>query len=613
MSTNTNTKVRAIPLLVETYQAEQFPLFSNEEGGGVLVHLSEVLKFSESYSKLYEIYINRLVERLSETVNESDAALQILTRRALVPLVHCFLDRMIRVKKAIDISSVQLAIPLHKDEIQSYIIEDFESAAVNDPKFNQLIINTISGIWALPKTNIDFDTMTFKTQVGFRNNLFSLYGKTPYRLIKKLLFPCIAKIPYARLPAISLANAQGVFFEHGFYAWLLENITPRWVLRKAKKNLSLRDDLFRNNFIDCAELDELLYDLGLNKIEQSRFYSLFEDYLCTFYPSSLLESISENMEFAKENLIKFKKKVLLSAGGRCSRSTYILAAAKQNNFTFVNLQHGGHYGYFADLSTFLELEYPGVDQFISWGWTKLPNKTPNKNMTVIPLPSPWLSERKRYWKKLNIDGIKEFDVLLMPNMVKRFPAAPQGALLSRIDLIKSISTSLITLVQYCSKNKIKMLHKPYNTTTVGLLDKTLKEMELVGGSLYSCEKQLDKGLTYSLLNRCHVVVWDQPGTGFLECLSSGIPTMIIWMRDFSQEEEWVKPVFDELEDCGIVHSQADTLINQIIEYKKSPVSWMNNAKRKDVVSRFCRQFAWTEDDWPIYWKNYLNENVNAFN
>lgn len=609
-NTETNSNVSTLTLIVESYESDQFSLFQNEKGGGISISQSEVLQLSEIYSKLYQIYIDRLVERLAKTLNESNLVLHILSRRALVPLIHCFFERLIRVKKAIDMSPVQLVIPNQLEVSAMDTIEAFEQAAVDNPIFNQSMINIVSHAWELPETDIEIEPKIYKPQVGFKNNLFRLYGRTPYRLLKRILLPYFTKLPFSRFPTITLANAQGAFFERGFFIRLLEDVAPQWSLIKANKDLSLRDKLFRNDFCRCSELESFLNKLGLNQKEQDRVYKLFEEYLHTYYPSSLLESIPENMEYAKKSLIKFRKKVLLSSSGRCSRSAYIVAAAKEKDFLIVDHQHGGHYGYLEDVSVILELEYPGVDQFISWGWSKLSDKTPNKNMQVIPLPSPWLSERKRYWRKLKIEGVKEFDILLMPNMVKRFTGAPQGASSSRIDLIQEMSASLIALIQHTSTNGINVLNKPYNTTTVGLLSKTLKEMKSIGGSLYSSEIQLDKGLTYGLLKRCHIVVWDQPGTGFLECISSGIPTMILWPRNYCQEEEWVKPIFNELESCGIVHRHAETLTDQIIQFKKSPIGWMNNIERKNIVDRFCRKFAWASDDWPFYWKRYL-ENLKV--
>jgi len=194
----------------------------------------------------------------------------------------------------------------------------------------------------------------------------------------------------------------------------------------------------------------------------------------------------------------------------------------------------------------------------------------------------------------------------MPNVVKRFPAAPHGASVSRIDLIQEFAKSLKDLVRKVTENNLSIIHKPYNPATVKLLSKTMEELKTIGGKLYYCEQQLDKGLTYELLKRCSVVLWDQPGTGFLECLSSNIPTMVYWPRIYSQEEAWLEPLFLELEQMGIVHRDVDSLAEEMQRFKLSPADWMHDAERVSLVNRFCRRFAWTSAEWPEHWRRYLD-------
>ena len=169
-----------------------------------------------------------------------------------------------------------------------------------------------------------------------------------------------------------------------------------------------------------------------------------------------------------------------------------------------------------------------------------------------------------------------------------------------------MAISITNFVHQATEKKLSILHKPYNPATVKLLAKTMRELERIGGSLYHCEQQLDKGLTLELLGRCSVVVWDQPGTGFLECLSSKIPTMVLWPRIFNQEENWVKPLFLELEKKGIIHRDAKTLVEEIHLFKLSPTVWMLDVERVSLVDRFCEKFASTDEKWPVHWRRYFD-------
>lgn len=596
----------SIPLLVETCDPEQFALFPNESGGGVTISNDEMLQLSHSYSKLYETYIFRLSAKLEFQFDIEAPAANILARRALVPLMHCFMDRMVRVKKAIDCAPGQLTTPRQELFPATDTIEVFEGAAIANPAFNQYMVWFVGQVWQLPESDSVQERPTFNAQLGFKNNLFRLYRRTPLSLVKRFWHKFLASLRASRFPTLSMANATGAFHNNNFYFKYFQDISLEWPLKSKETDEIFRGQLFSEAFIANAELTDFLTKLGLGDLEQARARKLLKDFLHFYYPSTLLEAITVNMQQAMQMLRPFKKAALITSSGRDTRGSYMVAAAKQIGQTIVDHQHGGHYGYIKDVSSLLELEYPGVNQFISWGWSSLPEHPVLPALSIIKLPSPWLSERKRYWKRLTLSEARDYDFLLMPNMVKRFPEAPHGASTGRIDLVQEVAKSLKDLVRKVTKNNLSIFHKPYNPTTVKLLSKTMEELKTIGGKLYCCELQLDKGLTYELLNRCSVVLWDQPGTGFLECLSSKIPTMAYWPRIYCQEEAWLKPLFMELEQIGIIHRDVDSLVEEMQRFKLSPSAWMCEVERVSLVNRFCREFAWTSSNWPDYWRRYLD-------
>ncbi|HQS58896.1 MAG TPA: hypothetical protein PLU16_10930 [Gallionellaceae bacterium] len=594
------------PLLIESSNPEQIALFPSESGGGVKISNTEMLQLSQDYSGIYEIYISRMSASLVRNFDIKETAARLLARRALVPLIHCFLDRLVRMKKAIDSVSEQLSTPRQELYPAPEMIEAFEECAVSNPAFNQSMIGFLGRIWMLPESDPVPQEPQIGPQVGFKNNLFRLYKRHPWRLIKKIVLRLLSRLPKSRFPALSMANATGAFFEHGFYFQYLSEVGTRYEPKKGVRNNELRESVFSDGYVKHAEWAEFLCKLGLSEKEQERTCQAFKEYLNFYYPASLFEAVPENMLHAVQTLQMYKKTALITSSGQCSNGSYFVAAAKQAGLYIVDHQHGGHYGYIKDVSVILELEYPGVDQFISWGWSRLPEHAALKNLSVIDLPSPWLSERKKYWAKLTLGVGKKFDLLLMPNMVKRFPGAPHGASTSRIDLVQSLANSLMDLVSRVTEKGLSILHKPYNPTTVKMMARTMRELELIGGDNYSCDQQLNKGLTYELLQQCHVVLWDQPGTGFLECISSNIPTMVYWTRIYSQEEEWAKPIFFELEQLGIIHRNTDSLIEEMHNFKKSPSLWMANPERVSLINRFCREYAWADEQWPVYWRRYLD-------
>jgi hypothetical protein len=597
-----------IPILAESSSTSEFGLFSSEFGGGVVISQEEMRNLSRTYSKLYEVYISSLSSRLKGSFGISESAANVLVRHAFVPLMFCFMDRLVRINKLLSESPGSFSLPYQCQPPSFELIEEFQELSVGSPEFNQYLIWFVGRIWKLPEVDLSNKKVLYKNQTSFKNNLFRLYRRTPVRLFKKLYISLLSLVNRPQLPVLTMSNMTGALHHYGFYAKYLGDLNFSLLTTEVKIDNHLREKLFTDDLISTSELNDFLDSLGLGEVEKKRSLVLFKEFIRTHYPTSLLEAIPRNIRSALDVLSPFESSVLLSSGGRSTSATYIFAAAKQKGKFIVDFQHGGHYGYVDEMRQMIDLEYPGVDQFVSWGWSHAPQQLTDTSLSIISLPSPWLSERKQYWRRLlNVNANKKYDFLLMSTKAKRFPEAPQGASLGRIDLIQNTAESLKNLVTKITSNKFTILHKPCDVTTVKLLSKTMSELEIIGGERYDVVEQLDKGLTYDLLNKCRVVIWDQPGTGFLECLSAGIPTMLNWTRISVQEEEWAKPIFHDLEKIGIIHRDVDTLVTEMEKFKESPELWMSNPARVALVNRFCRQFAWVSKDWPRYWRKYFDE------
>jgi putative transferase (TIGR04331 family) len=596
-----------IPIKVESESVDEFGLFPNEAGGGIVISQEEMRKLSLSYSKLYEVYIASLSTRFMENFDISRPAACTLVRHAFVPLMFCFMDRLVRINKLLSDFSGQFVLPNQHQSHTFELIEDFQESSLNSPEFNQYLIWFIGRIWNFREVKLNIKQTSYDThQPGFKNNIFRLYRRTPLRLLRILYISILKLINKPELPALTMSNNSNAFRYYGFYAKYLNSLNFSLPDTDIKIDDNLRKKLFTDNLISTTELNEFFDSLGFGSTEKKRSVILFKEFIQLHYPTSLLEAIPQNIKPALDAINSFKSTVLVSSGSRSTSSTYIFAAAKEEGRFIVDCQHGGYYGYIDNWPLVSELEYPGIDQFVSWGWTRAPQQVIGNGFTIADLPSPWLSERKKYWKRLKLSVDKEYDFLFMSTKVKRFSVSPQGGLLAR-DLLQKTAKDLKGLVDKITSNQYKILHKPCDVTTVKLLSKTMDELLIIGGAKYDVITKLDKGLTYELLNKCNVVLWDQPGTGFLECLSSGIPTMLSWKRTSSSEEEWTKPIFQELEKCGIIHRDDDTLVTEMKRFKESPKLWMSTPERVELVNRFCRQFAWASMDWPKYWRKYFDD------
>ncbi|HUH07366.1 MAG TPA: hypothetical protein VML96_06115, partial [Egibacteraceae bacterium] len=289
----------------------------------------------------------------------------------------------------------------------------------------------------------------------------------------------------------------------------------------------------------------------------------------------------------------------------------LVAAARTLDIEVIGLQHGGHYGYSDEHTGAIEGEYACCDRFITWGWTPLPEHPAIQRQAAVPLPAPWLSARRRQWATLLSDTDRArperpYDVLYMPNKVYPFPPAPSGSH-ATVNHVQAFAADLRRCVVEMQRAGLRVLHKPYNRVTTGLLADTSRDLDQRAGETYRLASTLDKGLTPELLRQCHVVVWDQPGTGLLECLTAGIPNMVLWTRLFNSETDRARGIFAELEAVGIVHRRTDSLIAEIERVKADPSGWVHAPRRADVVARFCRTYAWVDSHWARHWHAFISE------
>jgi hypothetical protein len=247
---------------------------------------------------------------------------------------------------------------------------------------------------------------------------------------------------------------------------------------------------------------------------------------------------------------------------------------------------------------------------VTWGWDARPDGEACRGTALVPLPSPWLSDRGRFWREsLRRDAAddKPYDFLWFTNKVYRFPPAPRGGAICSIDNIAEVRSMMTSLVRGAAAHGARVLHKPYNRSTRRIMIKTFAELERLGGSSYRDAGHEDKGLTPRLVDECRVVLWDQVGTGMLECLAASIPTMAYWPRDYyNRERAGAQGLVAELERWGLVHRATDTLFKELSAFKSSPRAWLDDPGRRAAAERFSRAYGWADPAWPDAWRRHLD-------
>lgn len=591
-----------------------FPLLPSETGlDGVALDQDEALRLSPLYSELYLRLSGAVARRLGARFALAHPAALVLARRAVVPLAHCFLDRLIRLERLVEQKgSGALAVASAVSRPAAPDIEVLQGLAASSVAFNLHMLERLAPLWGVSTEAepLPLPPEPAPVDSGVNHNFQS--GAGLRRLLRKAWAKLVARPLSARLalfPTLSMAYATDALRAESLYFRLLSELPTDWPLDAGPPLPDLRDEVLAAALNEeRAALEAFLDAAGVVRAPRSEVHREFVRFFVDFYPPSMLESAASNSARCAERLGRFSGRALLFSDVNDTRATHMKAAAKGLGMEIIGFQHAGHYGYLEDYADALELEYPVCDRFITWGWSRLPPHPACAGTVTVPLPSPWLSERRRYWSARRARPVvtdKPFDLLLMSNKVKRLLPAPAGAVLSRRDRVREFAASLQELVRTASASGVRLLHKPYDPSMLAMLPETFRELERLGGVHYRLLDRPGKGLTSELLDECHAVLWDQPGTGFLECLASGLPTMVYWPRVYNQEEPWVRSEFAELEAVGIVHRRAETLAEQALLLRASPSAWHAEPRRREAAERFARRYAWADDDWAARWREFL--------
>lgn len=599
----------------------EISLFPTEMTGAHAFSQEELLGLSDLYSKIYRQYINNISTQLSAHYNIKRSVVDILVREALVPIIHFFIDRLLRLDNLLKSQKeAELSVLATEPFDAPMNIEQFKLNSGTSYTFNQSMLCRLSGIYDLQITK-ENGSGDREGGIGSKYKYMNYnYDQSYLTKIRRLIFLGSSRLLAlinpsfeGKIPVLGMSYATPFLQEKGFYRHssfvfvggrvIFGCNTPDQDLRKKVLIPALN--------LSASPLCDFLKCVGYNNLENCRRVTkVIEQYILEYYPSTMFEDIPSNIGKCVQYLKRYKGKSIILTNAGALESTYFLAAARSLGMKIIEYQEGGHEGYEDDYVQSLDAEYNYIDGFISWGWKSLPYERLENKVNVKSLPSPWLSARRKYWKKLcfgrsrNRSKVK-YDFLFMPNKMWPYPPAPSGANISRIDHIHSFTSIMKEFIKKAANNGFSVLHKPFNQATIALLQYTMEELENLGGEHYHCDYNLSKGLRHELVDQCRMILWDQPGTGFLECLTSGLPTMILWPRIYNQEVPAARSIFSELEEVGICHRSVDSLLSEYGNFTASPQEWMSKSDRVNVVTRFCREYAWTEEDWPKYWWEYI--------
>lgn len=593
-------------------------LFADEFSPGVTIPWERTYELAGLYSRLYLGLVEAAAPFLERELGLPPRAAAAFAREALVPLSHFYLDRLLRLELLLSRHAGTEWIAAEAPPL-SYPsrMEGFCRQAATSPIRNQLMLVRLARLWGLEvgDAGVVLEAPEPAPTLPFVNRNFD--PSTPLQKVRRLVLTARRRLANRKglIPVLSMSYSTGALKNEGFYSSYLVNVQGRLRPEDGTADPSRRAALRAHLRAAGTPLREFLRSAGFSALAHEEVLVDFADFAAEAWPSSLLEGARENLERGMRVLEPFKPRPLIVGERGDLESLTLLAAARTLGMEAICYQHGGHAGYLADVAIMLEMEEHQSDVFITWGWTRLPEyPPPPSGLRAVALPVPFLSERAKRWKRVLSwdDSGKPYDFLLLSNRHHRFTTAPGGSAQSTSDYLKPVSEMLVELVAQAGRRGLAVLHKPRDAAAVVLLARMLEEMDRVGGARYRRFERQDKGMTKELLDLCRIVLWDQPGTGFQECMAAGIPTMCYWKRTYNREDPHAAGVFAELERVGVIHASLDSLFAEADRVRRDgAAAWLDDPDRKEACAAFARAYAWASDDWARHWAAYFDSLPSA--
>lgn len=560
---------------------------------------------SPFYAHLAEV----VGSRLSDATGVPRPAAETLAREAGVLVAYLFLDRAMRWQRLIGRTPASglAASYVAPPDVRADLLK-LRVLSGNSREFNQALIAELAPAWGV--SVVDRIPATTpppaKPEAGAKNFNFSAVG-LPRRVLRRAARD--GGRFFGKVPCLGLAYASDYFLDGwvvgpGLFSPLAFTAPPAPALNPGLRArvLGLAADEAR------PELEELLGDWGFaNGPAVAR---LFGPYLDRVWPASLLEGAAAGVDSCRKALARYGRRPLVFSDSGDARTSLAIAAAKADGREVIDLQHAVHYG-FTSATTYTELEYSHCDRFVTWGWSRLPEHPFHRRVATVPLPTPFLSERRREWRSLLAGYVPgrahAHDVLLMTDKFQDYPATAGTNRLSRNDFIPDFAVDLGALVGALCGAELSVLHKPFDRPSREALRHSVRELSGRHEGRYCVYEGIDKGLTRELIESCGMIVWDEPGTGWFECLVSGIPTLLYWPRIYNAEEPYAREDFARMEAAGLVHRRPESLAAAVGAFRRDPSAWMGDAARRGKAEEFCRRYAWVEDGWSKRWRAFARE------
>ncbi len=578
----------------------------------------ELLNRAILQSAFYKDMLPVLISALNNYTKISDSTLEIIFRPILVHLTSLYIDRAIRVAHRVDqyhLDKLGFVKVISMNRFDGF--DQLRGIEASSWQFNQSLIARIAEALGV-KEEYEMSSAEFSEPIERPNQKNLLFNPEPKNLMRKTIqrievcyLNWIRKIPspFAICSSAGFPGEDYWLTKAGFYGpFGIFNLQKRFKWADVEQKHVMRDalktELLRLFAIPISDLLLNVSNGRISLLKRNELGKSFASYFVDYIPLRYLEGLDLNFKFALQDRLNKSNNLIVGADLMTDSTIFFRAAANELGGKSIGYQHGGHYGYIEGHSAFAELEY-SLDKMITWGWSDFDAGLPSTE--VICLPSPRLSCAPIGSSiSLHSSNNAKKNILFMPNFMRRFsPVGTCGQ--TRPDFNNQILSSQKRLIEFLAKSDLSVDLKPMHDRIIDLFPDHFAELEDISKDHYHLLESRQKGLSRDLVQNYQLLLWDQIGTGTLDCFVQQIPCMIYWERMYSRELSSVKSTIAGLEKVGVVHASLPGLVKEILIMLDDPLAWMNDENRIKAIDCFCYNFSRKDKNLPVLWRRAFKE------
>lgn len=256
----------------------------------------------------------------------------------------------------------------------------------------------------------------------------------------------------------------------------------------------------------------------------------------------------------------------------------------QRGGKLISLQHGAGYGWTRFLSV-EDHERRISDRFYAWGWAGQESDSRLKNLAAAKL---CIRERKRGL------SAKYPKILLIstgyPRYLYRFQDYPVGSQWE--DYIAAIRKFLQALAPTILNEVIYRGHSfDYGWQMTDRIKPGFSQVTIDDHSRRYPQQMM----------RSRLLVFDHPGTTFLEALAANAPSILFFDTRIWEVREAARPYLEVLREAGIFHEDPQAAAQQINRVYQGVDDWWFDTDRQQARNKVAAHFAYSGHNWNREW------------